>query len=294
MYLKSEQHRVNYLAAGKLGRERKIELALMRQQEYDNDPKLCKFCNVALSYKEHKSKSFCNSSCAAKFNNKGRIKSEETIRKTKETFKNKKSCNLTLTKRQCVGRQLKLRFSFKEVKPAKKVKKKTKMYCNVAFPSCKVCKKVFCYNVKQGSRKEVRKTCSEQCKVQAITGDRKYINGKKTGSLYFNRFENKNVFLDSSWEVEIAKLLDKKDIKWIRPKYIKWRDDDNKARMYYPDFYLIDYDVYLDPKNPYCMIQGKRKMEIVSKQVSLVYGALEVIIKFINNLKQNASVAELV
>lgn len=267
MYLGSENHKRNCLVAGELGRERKIELALIRQQEYDKDPKLCKFCNVALSYKEHKSKSFCNSSCAASFNNKGKVKSKESKRKASDKLKGRVSPYKGILRGfRCEGKEVGANSP-------------------VEFPTCKSCKRVFCSKVNNKSRKSCRKTCSNECRVQASIGVRTYQNGSRKPQWYFNKCENKEVLLDSSWEIEIAKLLDKKDIKWVRPKYIKWQDDNNKTRMYYPDFYLLDYNVYLDPKNPYCMIQGKRKMEIVSKQVSLVYGALEVIVKFINNLK---------
>ena len=43
---------------------------IMTRDEYLNKPKLCKFCNKILSY-ERKHLTFCNSSCAASFNNKG-------------------------------------------------------------------------------------------------------------------------------------------------------------------------------------------------------------------------------
>lgn len=60
--------------------------------------------------------------------------------------------------------------------------------------------------------------------------------------------------LDSSYERIVAKILDDNDIKWIRPKSIDWYSKDGKKHHYFPDFYLIDYDLYLDPKNDYCFI----------------------------------------
>lgn len=52
-------------------------------------------------------------------------------------------------------------------------------------------------------------------------------------------------FLESYHEFEVANILDKHGIYWIRPKYIKLKD----GRRYEPDFYLRDFDVYLDPKS---------------------------------------------
>lgn len=60
--------------------------------------------------------------------------------------------------------------------------------------------------------------------------------------------EYNGIIFDSSWEIEFAKLLDNKAIKWERPKrsfeYI-WNDSIHK---YYPDFYLVDYDLYIEIK----------------------------------------------
>lgn len=58
------------------------------------------------------------------------------------------------------------------------------------------------------------------------------------------------VKLDSSWEEALAKRLDELNISWIRPDPIKWIDENGLQRNYFPDFYLTEYDLYLDPKNP--------------------------------------------
>ena len=60
------------------------------------------------------------------------------------------------------------------------------------------------------------------------------------------------VNLDSSYERKLAKLFDDNNIRWIRPKPLDWYSTDGIKHHYFPDFYLVDYDVYLDPKNEYC------------------------------------------
>lgn len=70
------------------------------------------------------------------------------------------------------------------------------------------------------------------------------FNGRK--GIQYN-----DVKLDSSYEVQLAKDLDNNNISWIRPKRIKYYDLDNKLHYYIPDFYLPDYDIYLDPKNDF-------------------------------------------
>lgn len=56
--------------------------------------------------------------------------------------------------------------------------------------------------------------------------------------------------LDSSYEVDVAKSLDENGILWERPKRISYILD-NEIHYYTPDFYLPEYNVYLDPKNDF-------------------------------------------
>ena len=80
--------------------------------------------------------------------------------------------------------------------------------------------------------------------------------------------EYKGILLDSSWELELAKRLDELKIKWTRPDPIPWTDIDGLVHNYFPDFYLPDYDLYLDPKNPHAVNVQRKKLDILSKQYS--------------------------
>ena len=160
---------------------------------------------------------------------------------------------------------------------ASKPKKTTnnRKFCVLKWSNCKICKNAF-FQRSFGTKV----TCSEECRVIASTKIRKYQNGSRKPEWYFNINEGKEVLLESSWEIEIAKFLDEHRIKWIRPKFINWFDEHKqKNRIYFPDFYLTDYDIYLDPKNPYCMSIDKHKMEQISKQVELIFGDKEYIKK---------------
>jgi len=75
------------------------------------------------------------------------------------------------------------------------------------------------------------------------------------------------VLLDSKWELELAKRLDDLHIDWIRPDPIEWIDEKGLVRNYFPDFYLPDYDLYLDPKNPYACEVQKDKIDALLTQV---------------------------
>jgi len=136
---------------------------------------------------------------------------------------------------------------------------------------CKIC------NSRLEYQQRKKKTCSEHCRIIAST-ERTYRNGSRKTIVY------NDVVLESSWELEIAILLDSKNIKWIRPNSIKWIQENGKTRLYYPDFYLIDYDMYLDPKNPYCMELDREKMNIVSKQINIIYGDISIIKQYIESV----------
>lgn len=78
------------------------------------------------------------------------------------------------------------------------------------------------------------------------------------------------VMLDSSWEEIVAKRLDFLDVKWYRPPSMKWVDKTGKERNYFPDFYLPDYDLYLDPKNPFAVKVQSEKVDYIESNYSNV------------------------
>ena len=92
-----------------------------------------------------------------------------------------------------------------------------------------------------------------------------------------NIIEYRGVKLDSTWEYELAKRLDDLGIMWTRPEPIEWLDDDNVSHNYFPDFYLIEHDLYLDPKNHQVMSMQKYKLQKLSEQYSniLILDSLE-------------------
>lgn len=69
-----------------------------------------------------------------------------------------------------------------------------------------------------------------------------HINGR------VKKYEYNGIHLDGTWEVIVAQYLDKNNIKWQRPhnsfEYI-WEND---VHSYYPDFYLPDYEYYIEVK----------------------------------------------
>jgi hypothetical protein len=84
----------------------------------------------------------------------------------------------------------------------------------------------------------------------------------------------KGIKLGSSYEVTVAEQLDKNKIEWNRPKFFKYIDPTGKDRTYTPDFYLPQFNVYLDPKNDFLInhinpalgFSDKIKIQLVAAQ----------------------------
>lgn len=88
----------------------------------------------------------------------------------------------------------------------------------------------------------------------------------------------KGVMLDSSWELALAKRLDVLGIIWLRPEPFKWVDKMGVYHNYFADFYLPDYDIYLDPKNPYALKVQKEKLDLLLEQynnIKIIHSLIE-------------------
>lgn len=164
------------------------------------------------------------------------------------------------------------KFSSKDVK------------CDIhSYKNCNGCGKLFVRANAKGNSE--RKTCSKGCKVKAQVGERNYQNGSRNPEYYENPNTGENVLLESSWEVEVAEKLDELKIEWERPDPVIWNDSKDEPHYYYPDFFLPNYDLYLDPKNPYCMNRDEEKMKKVSQKLDIEFGSLEKVISVINKLE---------
>ena len=49
-------------------------------------------------------------------------------------------------------------------------------------------------------------------------------------------------------------------VEWERPIPLNWMDSEGVKHRYYPDFYLPEYNIYLDPKNSYLMKKDEEKI----------------------------------
>ena len=131
------------------------------------------------------------------------------------------------------------------------------------------------------ANEENRKRASSYMKAAAKEHPESYsgsnINGR-TPVIDYN-----GIKLNGSWEVLVAKLLDEYNIQWNRPtipfKY-EWNDT---AHYYYPDFYLPEYDKYIEVKG-YERERDRCKYKVVPNLIVIKRKEIELIKKNVFNI----------
>jgi len=103
-------------------------------------------------------------------------------------------------------------------------------------------------------------------KLSAVAKERRFGGHTSKRAIYYAGPNGVTVFLQSSYEVRVASILDSKHIYWERPKPLMWLDAKGKTHRYYPDFYIPACDLYLDPKNDYLAEKHKDKISRVCQQ----------------------------
>lgn len=141
---------------------------------------------------------------------------------------------------------------------------------------CIICKKSFEYFGHND-----RKTCSNECYRKLLSKNAKE-NPNCGGETNYKKYRYKGVWMDSTWEKDLAEWMDEKGIIWERSrKYMFWWIDiDSKKRRYYPDFYLPTYNLYVDTKNPYLMECDKEKIKSVLSE-----NKIKLIVDNLDNVK---------
>jgi len=233
---------------------------------------------------------YCNLNCSSKYTSDGRIKCKEIVSNClfcKKLFlttthkKARKCCSLDCAKKQSqsfvnytnISKTLKLYYKNNPIKK----------HITVENRKCKMCNVIF--NIETWNPK---KTCSDKC-FRELLRKNSTFNPNCGGSTNYKKIKYKDIWMDSSWEVEVAKLMDDKNIIWERSRknhMFWWTDETGTKRRYYPDFYLPKYNLYLDPKNKYKITLDEYKMNQVIKEnnINLVWGLLPYIKETINNL----------
>ena len=207
----------------------------VRINEYLLNPKYCIQCNNIITYEKRLVNKFCNRSCSKTYQNLHSIMSDDT----------------------------KLKISNAAKLQNNKVSENYKHQYNLSPRHCKQCNNVITY--------ENRKLyyCSDKCRTLSRQYNAKFVcklgGNRNRNSFWYESPIAGKVYLESSYELKVAKSLDNNNIKWCRPKCIKYVLNDITKR-YFPDFYLIDYNIYLDPKNNFLIQQDELKIKTVMKQ----------------------------
>ena len=76
----------------------------------------------------------------------------------------------------------------------------------------------------------------------------------------------------------MAEILNRNNIEWSRPKGLKYLDDNGVVRHYFPDFWLPNQAVYLDPKNPYRLRLDQAKLAAIRRDYCVHAGAVQDIV----------------
>jgi len=115
-----------------------------------------------------------------------------------------------------------------------------------------------------------RKTCSQSCRNKYLK-ILSQANPKCGGQKHTHRSKIQNIngeifIAESLFEVKLAESLNCNNILWDRPAFFLYVDSSGNQRRYYPDFYLPNANVYLDPKNSYLIKTDIDKIINTAKQ----------------------------
>jgi hypothetical protein len=135
---------------------------------------------------------------------------------------------------------------------------------------CAICGKYF-EVTPSGSMK---KTCGNvSCRFKQLSKSLKgKTGGVRPGGGWGKSTTYANIVWDSTWEVRLAKRLDTLGITWIRPNKslsITYLALDNTTHQYYPDFYLPDFDLFLEVKG-YWTQEARHKMQQCQQQKIII------------------------
>lgn len=83
---------------------------------------------------------------------------------------------------------------------------------------------------------------------------------------FYEKKDGSKVLMDSTWEVAMAERLDHLKISWDRREDMKleYYSKKGRKRNYIPDFYLPEYDTYIEVKG-YWTDSARYKMQSVSE-----------------------------
>ncbi len=90
-------------------------------------------------------------------------------------------------------------------------------------------------------------------------------------TVYHTLPNGETVRFDSGWEIALAAKLDKLGVRWEREHSLEWTDVNGGKHTFFPDFFLPEYDVYLEPKSRHVILKTQEKVDYIKKHYPNVY-----------------------
>jgi len=113
------------------------------------------------------------------------------------------------------------------------------------------------------------KSDAHRNKMREITKKRIQLgHGTAKGAWVVDSF-GKRCYLGSSYEIKVSEFLNELNVKWTRPPCLSYIDDESRERLYFPDLFLPEFNLYLDPKNSFLLKLHKRKLQMVVEQTGI-------------------------
>ena len=80
----------------------------------------------------------------------------------------------------------------------------------------------------------------------------------------YETLDGRKVSMDSTWEAALARKLDDLKVRWVRDRSLRlgYLTRGRRKRVYIPDFYLPDHDLYIEVKG-YWTDAARHKMKSV-------------------------------
>lgn len=253
-------HDPNYAIKGRLGVTNGLSKAsakraqLQREEteskrkEYEKSPSVCLSCKTKLEFSQ-KGNKFCSHRCSALFNNK--LRTPESYEKQKQT----------------------LAKSIKSSPPRPRATRSPKL------PKIRIC--VICN--KEHTRNG--KTCSKECYKKHLSNQ---IKGKTGGWRNFGGNGKKGtvhgVIFQSSWEEIWIRYHVQENIPFRRcTEYFEY-EFEGKTKRYYPDFFLIEQNSYVEVKG-FWSDKTEAKLKSIPKEYGIIVARKDEINAMRNALK---------
>jgi hypothetical protein len=206
---------------------------------------ICGICGKVFYQYPHYHSKYCSYKCSGK--SKKVINSDKIIKKNclicGKEFECYKSHNIEFCSRKCFYKH----FTVLDRSNWKKSSGRKANPDNYSFIQCLQCHKIFKF-----LKSWPHKFCSCECnykfvKEQGLMKGKNHPNFGKIAS-HPQQIEYDNKMFRSSWEANFAKWLDLSGIKWEYESKAFELKINNKDTTYTPDFYLPEFDCYIEIK----------------------------------------------